>query len=239
MMADAYGRKERQDPAPSGLDIPIGWSLQGAAFSWLEEAMQPRSAEEIYARLTKRRPDILLKSRVPTHTMPCRECAAGDWLDHGLEVAVTGEDFSVQITLVEKLEARRPLVLASTRAIEEIRALTDQRTRMKQLSLSVAIVGLAPDIANVKFASALGLPAPEIGVVNQRYRKNMRKRMGSNHDGCLEVAFELATTYDSNDMHSLQLTSEARTLPPLNSSHQEDWSILLGASLATISSIVV
>ena len=64
----------------SGIVFPIGLSLRAATFSWLEEAVQQRSAEDIYAGLAQRRPDVMLKSRVPTFTLPRREFAAGDWL---------------------------------------------------------------------------------------------------------------------------------------------------------------
>ena len=239
MIAGADNRQEASGAEWSGIVFPIGWSLQAATFSWLEEAAQQRSAEEIYAGLTERRPDVLLKSRVPTFTLPCREYAAGDWLGHGLEVAVTGEDFSVRITLVEKSGASTPLVLATRDVIEAIRALTEQRTSMKHLSLSLAMPGLRPEIAHARFASALGLAAPEVGIANQRYLRTKRNHIGSERDGFLDVVFELATSGGHGETHSLELTSQARALSGSNSSDREDWSILLGASLATISSIMV
>lgn len=239
MIADTRDRKAGLATDGLGVVVPIGWSLQAAAFSWLEEPVHQRSAGEIYARLAQRRPDVMLKSRVPTHTLPCCEYAAGDWLGHGLEVAVTGEDYSVRVTLVEKLGASWPLVLASSSAIEEIRALTDHRTSMKHLSLSVAMLGLDRDVANARFTKAIGLAIPDAAVVNQSYHKTIRKQIGSNHGSVMDVAFELATAGDHGEMHSLILTSQTRTLSLSNSGDQEDWAILLRASLETIASITV
>jgi hypothetical protein len=88
-------------------------------------------------------------------------------------------------------------------------------------------------------ASALGLAAPEVGIANQRYVRKKRNRIGPERDGFLDVVFELATSDGHDETHSLELTSQARALSGSNSSDQKDWSILLGASLATTSSIMV
>jgi hypothetical protein len=224
----------------SNIAFPSGWRLQAATFSWLEEAGDPRSAEAIFSWLAERAPDVVLKSRVPTHTLPCREFAAGDWLGHGLEVAVMGGDFSVRVALVEKSDASRPFVLATEDALEAMHRLTDRNTSMRQLSLSVSMQGLRPEIAHAKFAAALGLAAPEAGVADQCYRKKMRSLAGSEHDGFLDVMFELATAAGDHDQtHRLDLTSQAQKTSLSASSSREDWSILLGASLTTISSFVV
>lgn len=238
MITGADDRRDASGTEWPVIVFPVGWRLQAATFSWLEEAVQQRSAEDIYAGLTERRPDVLLKSRVPTFTLPCREYAAGDWLGHGLEVAVTGEDFSVRITLVEKSGASRPFVVATRDVIDAIRALTEHRTSMKHLSLSLAMQGLRPEVAHARFASALGLSHPEVGITNQRYLRKKRNRIGSERDGFLDVVFELATSADHDENHSLELTSQARALSGSNSSDREDWSILMGVSLATISSII-
>jgi len=231
----------RQAPAPEGTGItfPLGWSLRAASFSWLEETGDPRSAEAIFVWRAERAPDVGLRSRVPTFTLPCREFASGDWRGHGLEVAVGG-DFSVRIALLEKSDATRPFVLATGDAIEAMRGLTDRGTRIKQLSLSVSMHDLPPETAHAKFAAALGLAEPEVGVADQRYRKKKRSLVGSEHDGFLDVVFELATAaQDQDQTHSLELTSQAQITSPSASSSFEDWSVVLGASLTTISSIAV
>lgn len=238
MIAGADDRRDVSGTEWPGIVFPVGWSLQAATFSWLEAAARQRSAEDIYAELAERRPDVLLKSRVPTFTLPCREYAAGDWLGHGLEVAVTGEDFSVRVTLAEKSGASRPLVVATRDVIDAIRALTEQRTCMKHLALSLAMQGLRPEVAHARFASALGLAGPEDGIANQRYLRKKRNLIGSERDGFLDVVFELATSDEHDGNHCLELTSQARVHSASNSSDQEDWSILLGASLATISSVM-
>jgi hypothetical protein len=151
-----------------------------------------------------------------------------------------GSDFSVRIALVEKADATRPFVLATGDAIEAMRSLTDRETSMKQLSLSVSMQGLPPEIAHARFAAALGLAAPEVGVADQRYRKKKRSLVGSVHDGFLDVVFELSTAAgDQDQTHCLELTSQAQITSLSASSSLEDWSIVLGASLTTISSIAV
>ena len=239
-MAGADHRQDALASEWSDIVFPVGWSLQAATFSWLEEAVLERSAEAIYAGLTEHRPDVLLRSRVPTFSLPCREYAAGDWLGHGLEVSVTCEDFSVRITLVEQAGATLPFVLVAGDAIEKIRALTDGRTSMKHLSLSLAIQGLSPEMAHARFASALGLAAPEVGIASQRYLRKKRNLMESERDGFLDVAFELATGAEEHSQaQRLELTSQAWRVSGSGSSDCEDWSVLLGASLTTISSVVI
>lgn len=240
MMAGADNRREAVTQEWPEFVFPVGWNLQSATFSWLEDTVHDRSAAAIYAGLTDGRPDVLLKSRVPTFTLPCREYAAGDWLGHGLEVAAKGEDFSVRITLVEKSDATRPFRLAASDAIDAIRALTDRRTSMKHLSLSLAMHGLRPETAHARFATALGLAAPEAGVANQRYSRKKRNRIEAERDGFLDVVFELATDAgEHNQAHRLELTSQAWRFSGSGASDCEDWSVLLGASLTTISSIMV
>lgn len=218
----------------SSIELPLAWSLQAATFSWLEEHGSSRSAETIFAVLADCAPVVSLKSRVPTFTLPCREYAAGDWRGHQLEVAVMGEDFSVRITLAEKSDATRPFVLAAGEALEAIRGLSDHNTRMKQLSLSVSMRGLQPEAVHSKFAAALGIAAPEAGVAFQRYSRTKRSLTD------LDVVFELATAAgDFDQMHRLELRSQAQKTSTSASSSREDWSILLGASLTTISSFGV
>lgn len=239
-MAGAEHRQDGLASEWSNIVFPVGWSLQAATFSWLEEAVLERSAETIYAGLTKHRPDVLLKSRVPTFSLRCREYAAGDWLGHGLEVSVTCEDSSVRITLVEKSGATQPFVLVAGDAVEKIRALTDRRTAMKHLSLSLAMQGLRPEMAHARFADALGLAAPEVGVANQRYLRKKRNLMEPERDGFLDVVFELATGAEEHGQaHRLELTSQAWRFSGSGTSDCEDWSVLLGASLATISSVLI
>jgi len=238
MMAGTDRRQDAVASEWSDLVVPAGWRLQAATFSWLEEAVHERSAEAIYAGLAERRPDVMLKSRVPTFTLPCREYAAGDWLGHGLEVAVLGEDFSVRITIVEKQGSTLPFVLAAGGANKAIRALTERRTSMKHLSLSLAMQDLRAELAHAKFASALGLAAPAAGVADQRYVRKMRNRIEPEGDGFLDVVFELATgAREQNQAHGLELTSQAWRYSGSGSSACEDWSVLLGASITTISSI--
>lgn len=63
--------------------------------------------------------------------------------------------------------------------------------------------------------------------------------MGAERDGFLDVVFELATAAEDNDQaHRLELTSQARRVSGSGLSDHEDWSVLLGASLTTISSVV-
>ncbi len=131
------------------------WRLIGASLHWADPTPSPRSAEGLYRQICGRDPQVSLRGRLPTFSLPCRELARGVGAGLSLEVSVQGHDYASSVVLAEGDE-QGPLLDVLQRAIDATDGL-DGAGAWRTLTLDCRATGLPAADATGLFCAISGV----------------------------------------------------------------------------------
>ena len=166
-------RHEQFMPPP----VMAAWRLIGATLHWADPTPAPRSAEGLYRQISGRAPQVSLRGRLPTFSLPCRALARGVGAGLSLEVSVQGHDYASSVVLAEGEEPGQ-LLEALQRAIDATDGI-DGAGAWRTLTLDCRATGLPAADATGLFCAISGLSgSAATAFAAQSYRR------------CTEVAGE-------------------------------------------------
>lgn len=139
--------------APQAVFAP--WRLIGASLHWADPTPAPRSADGLYRQICGRDPQVSLRGRLPTFSLPCRELARGMGAGLSIEVSVQGHDYASSVVLAEG-EEPGPLLEALQRAIDATDGI-DGAGAWRTLTLDCRATGLPAADATGLFCAISGV----------------------------------------------------------------------------------